>query len=74
MAKGPQYRDAADAFNLMRVMAWFVPACFTMLGFLWYFMLDKGWIPTALFVVLIVPIFPEHRRGDCVHRAMVTAV
>ena len=53
MAKGPQYRDSADAINLMRVMAWFVPACFTMLGFLWYFMLNKGWIPVALFVMLV---------------------
>src|SRR5256885_12326846 len=44
MGKGPQYRDASDAIGLMRVMAWFVPACFTMLGFLWYFMLNKGWI------------------------------
>lgn len=71
MAKGPQYRDGVDAFNLMRVMAWFVPACFTMLGFLWYFMLDKGWITTALFVVLVVLDLPLSIAGAiAIHRAV----
>jgi tetratricopeptide (TPR) repeat protein len=71
MAKGPQYRDAVDAFNLMRVMAWFVPACFTMLGFLWYFMLDKGWIPVALFVLLVVLDLPLSIAGAiAIHRVV----
>src|SRR5881409_628832 len=71
MAQGPQYRDATDAIRLMRVIAWFVPACFTMLGFLWYFMLDKGWIPTALFVVLVALDLPLSIAGAMViHRAV----
>lgn len=71
MAKGPTYGEPADAINLMRVMAWFVPACFTMLGFLWYFMLEKGWIPTALFVVLVALDLPLSILGSIlIHRAV----
>src|SRR5947207_5801148 len=71
MGKRPQYRDASDAIGLMRVMAWFVPACFTMLGFLWYFMLNKGWIPPALCVVLIALDLPLSVAGAIlIHRAV----
>jgi tetratricopeptide (TPR) repeat protein len=71
MRKGPQYRDSSDAIGLMRVMAWFVPACFTMLGFLWYFMLSKGWIPPALCVVLIALDLPLSILGAIlIHRAV----
>jgi hypothetical protein len=71
MGKGPQYSDPTDALRLMRVMAWFVPACFTMLGFLWYFMLNKGWIPAALFFVLVVLDLPVSIAGAiAIHRAV----
>jgi tetratricopeptide (TPR) repeat protein len=71
MAKGPSYRDPTDAFRLMRVMAWFVPACNAMLGFLWYFMMDKGWIPTALFIVLVALDLPLSIIGAIlIHRAV----
>jgi tetratricopeptide (TPR) repeat protein len=71
MAKGPGYNDATDAIRLMRVVAWFVPACFTMLGFLWYFMWQKGWIPAGLFVVLVALDLPLSIVGALlIHRAV----
>ena len=71
MAKGPVYSDATDVIRLMRVIAWFVPACFTMLGFLWYFMMDKGWIPTWLFVVLVALDLPLSIAGAfAIHRTV----
>ena len=71
MGKRPQYLDGSDAIGLMRVMAWFAPACFTMLGFLWYFMLNKGWISPALCVVLIALDLPLSVVGAIViHRAV----
>lgn len=71
MAKGPRYSDSTDVIRLMRVMVWFVPACFIMLGFLWYFMLDNGWIPAGLFVVLVALDLPLSIAGAiAIHRAV----
>lgn len=71
MAKGPSYSDPTDAIRLMRVMAWFVPACNMMLGFLWYFMREKGWIPTPLFVVLVALDLPLSVVGAlAIHRVV----
>lgn len=71
MAKGPSYSDPTDAIRLMRVMAWFVPACNMMLGFLWYFMREKGWIPTPLFVVLVALDLPLSVIGAlAIHRVV----
>jgi tetratricopeptide (TPR) repeat protein len=54
MAKGPEYSDATDALRLMRVVVLFGSSCFIMLGFLWFFMLNKGWISPVVFVVLLI--------------------
>ena len=71
MAKGPSYSDPTDAIRLMRVMAWFVPACNVMLGFLWFFMREKGWIPTPLFVVLVALDLPLSIVGAIlIHRVV----
>ena len=58
MAKGPQYSDPSDALRLMRVAVLLGPAAFIMLGGLWYFMLDKGWISTPIFVLLLILTIP----------------
>ena len=54
MGKGPEYSDATDALRLMRVVVLFGSSCFIMLGFLWYFMLEKHWISPLVFVVLLI--------------------
>ena len=58
MAKGPEYSDATDALRLMRVVVLFGTSCFVILGFLWYFMLNKGWISPLAFVVLLILDLP----------------
>ena len=74
MAKGPQYTDPTDALRLFRVAAWFVPACFTMLASLWYFMLNKGWISGGLFVVLLILNLPIAIAGAiAIHRTVGSA-
>ncbi len=74
MAKGPQYTDATDALRLFRVAAWFVPACFTMLTSLWFFMLNKGWISGVAFAVLPILNLPIAIAGAiAIHRAVGSA-
>ncbi len=71
MAKGPQYSDPTDALRLFRVAAWFVPACFTMLSSLWFFMLNNGWISGGVFVVLLILNLPIAIAGAfAIHRAV----
>lgn len=71
MAKGPQYGDEVDVINLFKVATWFAPACLTMLSFLWYFMLDNGWISNGLFVFLLLMNIPITIAGIFViHRVV----
>lgn len=58
MAKGPQYSDPTDALRLMKVVVLFGTSCFIILSFLWYFMLEKGWISPLAFVLLLILNFP----------------
>lgn len=58
MGKGPEYSDATDALRLMKVVVLFGTSCFIILGFLWYFMLNKGWISPLLFVLLLILDLP----------------
>ena len=72
--KGPQYSDPADGIQLLRVAAWFAPACYGMLSLLWYFMFDKGWISGAVFAFLLVLNLPLTVLGVFViHRAVGSA-
>ncbi len=74
MAKGPQYTDPTDALRLFRVAAWFVPACFTMLTSLWFFMLNKGWISGVAFAVLTILNLPIAIAGAiAIHRTVGSA-
>jgi len=74
MAKGPQYTDPTDALRLFRVATWFVPACFTMLSSLWFFMLTKGWISSGVFVALLILNIPIAAAGVIViHRTVGSA-
>jgi hypothetical protein len=71
MAKGPRYTDANDAIQLFRVGAWFGPACFAMLSSLWFFMLNKGWISSGVFVFLLILNLPITIAGVvAIHRAV----
>jgi len=71
MAKGPGYSDATDVIRLLRVATWFGPACFVMLSSLWYFMLNKGWISSGVFVVLLILNVPITLAGIfAIHRTV----
>ena len=72
--RGPQYSDPADGIQLLRVAAWFGPACYVMLSLLWYFMFVKGWIPGVAFVLLLVLNLPITILGIfMIHRAVGSA-
>jgi len=72
--KGPQYSDPADGIQLLRVAAWFGPACYVMLSMLWFFMLNKGWISGGVFALLLVLNLPLTVLGVFViHRAVGSA-
>jgi tetratricopeptide (TPR) repeat protein len=58
MAKGPEYSDPTDALRLMKVVVLFGSSCFIILSFLWYFMLEKGWISQLAFVLLLILNLP----------------
>ena len=58
MAKGPQYSDPTDALRLMKVVVLFGTSCFIILSFLWYFMLEQGWISPLAFVLLLILNLP----------------
>jgi hypothetical protein len=63
--------DSADRAQLMRVVVYFGPASFTILSFLWYFCLEKGWIPGWLFGVLLLVNIPITVAGIfAIHRAV----
>lgn len=63
--------DSADRAQLLRVVVYFGPACFTILSFLWYFCLQKGWIPGWLFGVLLILNIPITVAGIfAIHRAV----
>jgi tetratricopeptide (TPR) repeat protein len=58
MAKGPEYSDPTDFIRLVRVAVLFGCPCFVILGTLWYFMLEKGWISQLAFVLLTILTLP----------------
>lgn len=63
--------DSADRAQLLRVVVFFGPACFTMLSFAWYFCREKGWIPGWLFVLLILLNIPLTIAGIfAIHHAV----
>jgi hypothetical protein len=63
--------DLADRAQLLRVVVFFGPACFIMLSFLWYFFLEKHWIPGWLFPVLLLINIPITVAGIFfIHRAV----
>ena len=63
--------DAADRAHLLKVAVYFGPACFVMLGMLWYFMLRQHWIPVWLFVALVVFDVPIAIAGIfAIHRSV----
>lgn len=71
MAKGPEYRDPTDFIRLVRIVLLFGCPCFVMLSALWYFMLDKGWIPPLVFVLLLILNLPVTAAGVMmIHRTV----
>ena len=46
--------DSADRAQLLRVVVYFGPACFTILSLMWFYMAEKGWIPGWAFLLLVV--------------------
>jgi hypothetical protein len=63
--------DSADRAQLMRVVVLFGPACFVILSMLWYFMHEKGWIPSWLFGVLLLLNIPVTIAGIlAIHRSV----
>ena len=58
MAKGPEYSDPTDALRLLKVVVLFGCSCFIILSFLWYFMLEKGWISQLAFALLLILNLP----------------
>src|SRR2546430_1680929 len=72
MAKGPSYSDDADIIQLFRVAAWFGVPCFVMLTAAWGFMLNKGWIPPLVFVLLVIVNIPVTVAGILAGRAGVS--
>jgi len=50
--------DSSEMSNLLRIAAWFAPACIIMLSFLWYLCFDRGWISGPLFGLLVLLNFP----------------
>jgi tetratricopeptide (TPR) repeat protein len=71
MAKGPSYSDPTDAIRLMKVVVLFGCPCFIILGFLWFFMLEKDWISPVVFVLLLLLNFPIAAAGVLfVHRTV----
>jgi tetratricopeptide (TPR) repeat protein len=74
MAKGPQYTDASDAIRLFRVAVLFGCPCFIILTSLWGFMLEKGWISSGIFVLLLILNLPITAAGViAIHRAVGSA-
>lgn len=71
MGKGPEYSDPTDVIRLMRVVILFGCPCFVMLGGLWFFMLEKGWISQLAFVLLTILNFPITAAGViAIHRSV----
>ena len=67
----PRDVDLPDAANLLKIVFWFVPACFVMLSFLWYFCYDRGWISAAVFGLLVLLNFPIAAVGAVAMHAAV---
>lgn len=63
--------DSADRAQLLRVAVYFGPACYTMVSFLWYFLLRQGVISHGLFVTLLVLNVPLTVAGIlAIHRTV----
>jgi len=58
MGKGPEYSDPTDVIRLVRVAVLFGCPCFVVLGMLWFYMLEKGWISQLAFVLLSILTLP----------------
>lgn len=50
--------DTAERAQLLKTAVWFAGPCFIILTALWYFLAQKGVIPSWLFVVLVVCNIP----------------
>src|SRR5574341_869799 len=66
-----QDRDAREVSDLVRIAAWFAPACVIMLSGAWYFCFDRGWISGPVFALLVVLNFPLAGGGGLLINAMV---
>lgn len=71
MANRLRDNDLADRAQLLRVVVFFGPACFTILSMLWFFCREKGWISGGVFAALLVLNVPVTVAGIfAIHRAV----
>jgi tetratricopeptide (TPR) repeat protein len=71
MAIRLQDTDSVDVVQLFRVAVYFGPACFAMLTLSWYFMLERGWISSFVFVLLLLANVPITIAGViAIHRTV----
>ena len=55
--------DAAERAQLLKIIVYFVPACFIMLSALWFFLHQRGAISSGVLVVLLVLNLPLTALG-----------
>ena len=55
--------DAAERAQLLKIIVYFVPACFLMLSLLWFFLHERGAISSGVMVVLLVLNVPLTALG-----------
>ncbi len=65
--------DAAERAQLIRTAVWFAGPCFIMLTGLWYFLAQKGVIPSWLFATLVVCNIPLTAFGVLAVHHLATA-
>lgn len=58
MGKGPEYASAVDGINFLKVAGIFGPVCFFMLSMLFYFLKEKGFVSSGVFVLLLLLNLP----------------